>query len=151
MPNCSPGAISRTVVICLILGALVSISILLLLPRMGRIDKRSELVIRIANLRLWHGRVQYFTKKIGKTPDSLYTACIFDRSFKVPYLKVGVAQDWEDDARVFDDPNVFSSQCEYTLLIGSDSWFVIERNPGKYYKRFLLINDEGSVFELRER
>jgi hypothetical protein len=116
-----------------------------MLPKMGTVDSRSELVVRRGKLEAWRGGVEYFRKLNGRLPVSLYEVAEY-QNFHVPALKVSVTA--SVNIMVSEDPNHFASELEYGLFRSGTKWFICELVPGQYYPYRLLIDETGQVFRL---
>jgi hypothetical protein len=54
-----------------------------------------------------------------------------------------------DEIEKMKDKKYFADKVEYTFFVNEYSWIIMERNPGKYWKRRLMIDNTGQVFEIR--
>jgi hypothetical protein len=137
-------------VICPITLVAILIAIFLLLPKMSRLDWRSELIVRRTKLSGWAGQVKRFKNEKGKMPVSLYEASSTENTGPL-WVKVRVGEDiYHRKDLLLGDSNRFFEEVEYALIAYRQGWFIMELKPGKYYQHRLMIDQAGKFWELRE-
>jgi hypothetical protein len=48
------------------------------------------------------------------------------------------------------EPNLFNKEIPFGLFKGSSGWFIRELRPGKVYKKMLMIDQDGRIYEINE-
>ena len=136
--------LATTLLVCFLL-------IMLLVSKLSVLDKWSERSIRETKLIRWVKRIEQFYSVNNRLPTSLYEATWFN-DFPSVKFKVRISDEIlnESEREKLRDPNIFQEETEYALLAYLKGWYVIELKPGKYWKKRLMIDQDGKIYELRE-
>jgi len=135
--------------ILIVIGLLVCAYILFLIPRLNKLDKRSEREARILYLKQWSNQVEIYRDKEGRLPNSLFEAAWFD-FLRPPRVKVKTGNLSFPRISELKDPNIFFNEIEYALIVYHDGWFIIELKPGLFGEYRLMIDQDRKLYELRE-
>lgn len=114
---------------------------------LSRITPQTELMIRKSYLKKWYRWVDNFINKNGRMPSSLYEVSWSDGYGPV---KVKIGTSYFDEKEVLIDPNTFFREVEYSFAAHHNGWFIIELEPGEYWKHRLMIDQDGIIYEVRE-
>jgi hypothetical protein len=116
---------------------------------LSRIGPQSELIIRESYLRRWYRWVDDFINKNGRMPSSLYEVSWSDR-YGPAKVKTKTTYFSQSEIDELIDPNTFSREVEYFFAAHHNGWFIIELEPGEYWKHRLMIDQDGKIYELKE-
>jgi hypothetical protein len=133
---------------------IVIIALLLFLPATGRVTPGMAMRVRCKSLTGWYTQVKLYIEENNLLPNSLFEVCK-DANSKgnrpIPaYLTLSNDGFQYPAELTILDPNLFNKEIPYGLFQSSEGWFIRELVPGKLYKKMLMIDQDGKIYELRE-
>lgn len=126
-------------------------------PASGRLTPKTAMKARCGSLTSWYEHVKPYISENNQKPLSLIEICRAEyrkgqRPF--PILSVLVNDffpyEYRGEWELVDDPNRFSKEVPYGLFRSPEGWFIRELVPGRLYKKMLMIDQDGNIYELRE-
>jgi hypothetical protein len=136
---------------------IIIVALLIFLPAPDLPTPKMAMRMRCKALVGWYEHVNPYINKNNQKPLSLIEICRVEyKKDERPFPHAGLSNDQFPDKWTFDwgflvnDPNQFRKEVPYDLFRGSDGWLIRELVPGKLYKKMLMVDQDGKIYELRE-
>lgn len=145
----------KKILLTLSLGiVIIFIALALIMPWMGRMTPRTKRRWRCYKLQVWREKVELFVQENKRLPSSLFEMCRDDLeqgiwTFPPPFVSESQKPFGELTPGLATDPNRFTEIVEYDLFSGRHGWLIKELKPGKIYKKMLMIDQNGKIYEIR--
>jgi len=145
--------------ILIISGIVIVIMALLVLflPAAGRVTPERAMRMRCNVLTNWHEHVRSYIGENNQKPLSLIEICqAAYRKGQRPFPQAGFLLNdrfpykWRSDDDLVNDPNRFNKEVPYGLFQSSEGWLIRELKPGRVYKKMLMIDQDGRIYEISE-
>ena len=126
------------------------------LPFLGRIPQREFKAQRHDKLDGWCKCVLLYIEKNGDMPVTLYEAFKLTKENNTLGLAFVVAHNLDYDISEEEYQNIqkssedFKRLVQYDLLVGQHGWFIKEVGPGYVYRKVLMMDQDGKVYEIKE-
>ncbi len=139
----------------------IIVILILFLPATGRITPRMAMNLRKVSLAKWHLFVKSYIGDTNRVPTSLFEVCQakYRKGEKTFPQHIYLANDeflrsYDELLRSYppnltSDPNLFEKEVPYGLFLGTNGWYIIELKAGLVYKKSLMIDQDGKIYELR--
>ena len=104
----------------------------------------------------WRKCVLLYIEKKGFRPNTLYEAFKLSREHNTLNLEFVVAHNFEyglskeEHQSIQESPEDFKRLVQYDLLVGQHGWFIREVGQGYVYRKVLMMDQDGKVYEIKE-
>ena len=134
---------------------IIFIVLAFIMPWMGRTRPNTKRFWRSRQLQIWREKVESFFQENKRLPSSLFELCRDDLvqgiwTFPPPSVSDSRKFLKELVPNLATDPNRFAEIVEYGLFSGQQRWFIRELKPGTTYKKMLMIDQDGKIYEVEE-
>jgi hypothetical protein len=113
-------------------------------------QRRAEYRYRVFKLRMWYKSLHDYVEDGRAVPDTLYAYCMRVDDAGSHHAKVSDSDDGVWD-KVLGHPELFAKEVQYELLRGNGTWYVREKNEGRYLHHMLMISNTGAIWMLQLR
>ena len=141
--------------ILIIFGIIILLLFLIFYLNYNPITK-GAMRFRCWSLIAWYEHVKPYISENGQKSLSLFEICQAEyRKNQRPFpMSTTLSNDSFPDKysyswKLVDDPNKFNKEVPYGLFYTPQGWFIRELVPGKLYKKMLMIDQDGNIYELR--
>ena len=112
-----------------------------------------EIQRRRGRLEEWNKLIQAYNESFNQIPTDLFEAKNKATGHYVASMvHVNILEDdWQHYSEVKNDRDKFLNYVQYDLSVSHDGWYVIEKQPGKLYKKRLMIDHEGNIYVIKAK
>jgi len=146
------GKVKTVVIIALIVMSVAFLAVLVIAPQMGVPHKGGEINNRCAVLGRLHCEVKLYSEKYGKLPDSLYEVFLkyFNEGRYGLADMLGIDTLTHEEKLELKNPEIFFERINYELVIhkNKSSWYIKEKEPWRYIKDLIMIDNNWNFFRL---
>lgn len=165
-----PRSKRKKILVASIVVVVIVVALVLFLPATGRPTPSMAMSIRCDSLTDWYEFVNSYISENNQVPLSLIEVCqAAHRKGQRPFppggglVNDGFPKEYTikelNDPKGFHelytvdllkDPNRFEKEVPYGLFVRNKGWFIRELRPGKIYKKMLMIDQGGRIYEIQE-
>jgi hypothetical protein len=120
------------------------------IPRLGKITHSREAYVRIYNLEQWNLLVLKCLEEKKELPRDLFDLVNFRDFHRHDLLFVNNSGKENVEYEVMlKERDIFARYVDYELItVSPNTWFIMEKRPGKLFQRQLAINQDNEIFKL---
>lgn len=114
------------------------------------LTSKDELNHRLRNFERWNTVINNYKEQTGAVPSDLFEAIAFPGEYSGLMAKVSpydLGRGYSDEISI--DREKFMNYIDYVIAVTCDGWYVIEKRPGKLYKKRMMVNQSGEVYLIK--